>query len=585
MNRPATELKEFSEYTFTPVTVTPENTRHAKLDAILARLQQGAKGFAGLSIDARIALLNDMQAGFLNVAPRLVRTACKAKNIVEGTPVEAEEWGAGPVSVIRQLRLLRESLEALQTSGKTPTGKTGRTIDDRLSVQLFPMDSIDKLLFKDVTVDVHMQAGVTEDQVKQTCATYYKHPDHQGRVALVLGAGNITAIPPMDVITKMFNEGKACILKMNPVNAYAGPYIEEAFASAIEKNYLAVVYGDVKDSQYLVNHEQVDEIHITGSDKTHDHIVWGPPGPERNQRITDNTPVINKPITSELGCVTPVIVVPGPYKEKELAYQARDVCGAFTFNAAFLCCVPVLLVTSRGWSQRTDFLDYIDNVLASTHPRKAYYPGASERWQLLSQGKDKTSKHGAVKTGQTPWTLIRGLSPEKDEPLYANEPFCSILAETTLPTKDPVEFLEAMVEFVNQRLWGSLTANMIIHPASLRDPVMGKAIEQAITKLKYGTVTINGFNGMSFMFGTPPWGAYPGSSLKDIQSGRGWVHNTCMLEGIEKTVIRFPLTTFPKPSWHPGHKTAHQLLARLSQLETHHQWARVPGVVWTAMRG
>jgi hypothetical protein len=35
----------------------------------------------------------------------------------------------------------------------------------------------------------------------------------------VLSAGNIAAIGMMDVITKMFNEGNACLLKMNPVNA------------------------------------------------------------------------------------------------------------------------------------------------------------------------------------------------------------------------------------------------------------------------------------------------------------------------------------------------------------------------------
>ena len=35
----------------------------------------------------------------------------------------------------------------------------------------------------------------------------------------MLGANNIAAIGAMDVITKMFNEGNACRLTMNPVNA------------------------------------------------------------------------------------------------------------------------------------------------------------------------------------------------------------------------------------------------------------------------------------------------------------------------------------------------------------------------------
>ena len=58
----------------------------------------------------------------------------------------------------------------------------------------------------------------------------------------------------MDVLTKMFNEGKACILKMNPVNAYLGPYLEEAFADAIRQDFLAVVYGDAEEGAYLANH-------------------------------------------------------------------------------------------------------------------------------------------------------------------------------------------------------------------------------------------------------------------------------------------------------------------------------------------
>ena len=100
-------------------------------------------------------------------------------------------------------------------------------------MRLFPGNAIDGMLFKNITADVHMQAGVTEESLRRDRARFYRQPDHDGRVVLVLGAENIAAIAPMDVITKMFNEGKVVVLKMNPVNAYLGPYIEEAFAEAI----------------------------------------------------------------------------------------------------------------------------------------------------------------------------------------------------------------------------------------------------------------------------------------------------------------------------------------------------------------
>jgi hypothetical protein len=57
-------------------------------------------------------------------------------------------------------------------------------------------------------------------------------------------------------------------------------------------------------------------VHITGSDRTHDRIVWGPPGAEReSRRMAEDEPLLKKPISSELGCVTPVVMVPGPYTD------------------------------------------------------------------------------------------------------------------------------------------------------------------------------------------------------------------------------------------------------------------------------
>jgi len=98
-------------------------------------------------------------------------------------------------------------------------------------------------------------------------------------------------------------------------------------------------------------------------------------------------------------------------------------------------------------------------------------------------------------------------------------------------------------------------------------------------------VAVNTFPGISFVFASPPWGAYPGSKLDDIQSGSGFVHNTPMLEGIEKAVIRAPLTVFPKPAFLPSHRTAQTVMRRIVAMEEQASWAKVPGIVWAAMRG
>jgi hypothetical protein len=116
-------------------------------------------------------------------------------------------------------------------------------------------------------------------------------------------------------------------------------------------------------------------------------------------------------------------------------------------------------------------------------------------------------------------------------------------------------------------------------------PRLADAVERAITRLRYGSVAVNTWSGLTFSFGTPPWGAYAGSTPQDIQSGTGFVHNTPMLERIEKTVLRHPLTVQPKPAFFPSHRTAHVVSRRLTALDAKASWRKVPGVVAAAMRG
>jgi aldehyde dehydrogenase (NAD(P)+) len=95
---------------------------------------------------------------------------------------------------------------------------------------------------------------------------------------------------------------------------------------------------------------------------------------------------------------------------------------------------------------------------------------------------------------------------------------------------------------------------------------------------------VNAWSGYLFAFVTPPWGAHPSSTLADIQSGTGWVHNTPMLEGIEKAVMRHPITAMPKPTYHPSHRSVHRLMPRMTALEEKSSWLKVPGVLAAAMR-
>lgn len=581
----ATQLNAYSNYAAPLAVETPAETSQSELSQKVAQLKAAAKAFASLTIDQRIALAESMKQGYVDIAEASVHAGCKAKGIAIGSPQEAEEWATGPWGTQRQLRLIIESLRAIQKSGNTPIGKISRNAAGNLAVNVYPNNAIDGMLFKDVTVDVHMLPEVTEQRLDADRASFYKKPDHQGKVTLVLGAGNIAAIGVMDVITKMFNEGKVCILKMNPVNAYLGPYIEKAFKSAIDKHYFAVVYGGVEIGRHLVYHPDVDEVHLTGSDKTYDQIVWGAPGAEQQARKERKEPLLKKPITAELGNVSPVIVVPGPYTDKEIAFQADAIAAAMTMNASFFCNSAKVLVMPRGWSGSGSFMREIQKTCANVEPRKAYYPGAEERWKTLTKNRRNAISIGKPAVGTLPWTFITGLDANDDEVLFREEAFCSVFAEVQVGSQNPIEFLEKAVAFCNNRLWGNLNATIIVHPKTLKDPAVKAVFEQAICKLKYGTVAVNTFPGIPFIFASPPWGAHPSSTSEDIQSGNGFVHNTAMLEGIEKTVIRAPLTVFPKPGWLTSHRKANVVTRRIAEMEATASWGNVPGIVCSAMQG
>ena len=94
--------------------------------------------------------------------------------------------------------------------------------------RIFPQTLSDRF-FLGVTADLWMEPGVTVADLPQTQAVVYQDKHHAGKVALVLGAGNVASIAPLDVLYKLFVEDQVVVLKANPVNAYQGPLLEEAF--------------------------------------------------------------------------------------------------------------------------------------------------------------------------------------------------------------------------------------------------------------------------------------------------------------------------------------------------------------------
>jgi aldehyde dehydrogenase (NAD(P)+) len=554
-------------------------TEQRKIDEAVAALKDRAVEFARLAPMAKAQLVRECIPRLLGAAPAWVVDGARVRG---ADP--SEEWLAGPTATLRMFRLLAQSLDQIAQAGKPALGRgTRRRPDGRLEIALFPASSLDGLAYGGFTGRVLMAEGIDERLAREHQAEFYARKDPTGGVSLVLGAGNVSSIPPMDVATKMFIEGFVCILKVNPVNEWVGPHLERALAPLIDRGYLRIVYGGAEVGSYLCYHPLVDDVHLTGSDRTHDTIVWGPPGPERDRRMAADDPLLKKPISSELGNVSPVAIVPHAYSDAELWFQARNVVTMVFNNASFNCNAAKMLITATGWPQREKFLDMVAQGLAQAPTRKAYYPGAFERYERLLRGHPNVERFGQGSAERLQWAFVRGVDSATDDPLFRVEPFCGILSETSVGTTDPVDFLRTATAFMNDRMWGTLSTTLIVHPKLEKDASFASALDRAIVDLRYGTVGINHWPALGYAFGTLPWGGHPSATLKDVQSGRGWVHNTYMLGAIDKAVVRGPLTVKPYPAWFFDNPKTAKLAPAAASMEAAPSWLKVPGLLAKAL--
>ena len=537
------------------------------LDYDLQTLCAGKAVWARLPVARKIAMLDGVKRNVHALAGDWVRAACNAKGLLQDSPLAGEEWISGPWAVLYALNRYRRTLAHIDIRGE-PKLPPMTTRGERTIVHAFPHDAYDRLLLSGVRADVWMQPGVTRKQTQARAASFYREPQPGGRLALVLGAGNISSIAPLDVLYKLIARGAVCMLKMNPVNDYLGPIFERAFEPFVDAGFVRLAYGDAAVGEYLCRHPEVEEIHITGSERTHDAIVASAGA--------------KKTITSELGNVSPTIVVPGPWNADDLRFQAENIATQKAHNAGFNCIAAQVLVLPRRWEHSRALRDRVLEVFGGMEQRPEYYPGARARRSALA------GESSALRT------IVDVDAEDVRNAALTGEAFCGVLACIEIDGT-PGEFVRNAVTFANDRLRGTLGANLIAHPKTLRDPAAG--VEQAIVDLRYGCIGVNAWTGVGYFINETPWGAYPGHTYDDIGSGIGVVHNSYLLEDTEKTVVRAPFRPFPrsmrggeftllpKPPWFVTNRLQHEIGRALCDFEMTRTPAAAAKVAALALRG
>ena len=565
------------------------------LDISIATLNTRKDEWARLPIAERIPLFQGATKKTAEVADNWVATAVKAKSIPENSPLVGEEWASGPWALIYGIESMVGTLQSLDKGKNPPIGKVRTMSSGQVIADIFPYNIYQRLLLSGIRAEVWMQDDVTEDNFTENVAKVYKSDDQSGQVSLVLGGGNIASIPPLDVLDRLFAHKSVCVLKVHPVNDYLKEIFDFIFEDFVSAGYLQIVSGGADVGKYLCQHEYIDHIHITGGAKTFESIVFGS-GSEGQKRKKRGEPQLDKSVSAELGCVTPTIVVPGPWSKADIKYQAENIATQKLHNGSFNCIASQILVLPEMWEPADDLLAKVKTTISTVTPREPYYPGAHDRHESIKQAYQNCEGLDDSDTCELPRLLITDLDNNNvDEYLFNQEVFVGALGQTSLPGSDPGKYLKNAVQFCNKKLWGTLGANILIHPKTIMQ--LGSDFENAIADLRYGSIGVNAWCGLAFLTAECTWGAFPGHTSTDIQSGIGVVHNTRLFEKPEKTVVYAPFSPFPrnilkgefhifpKPPWFVTNKQAHNVSRRFTYFQASPGPLHLPGLFFDALRG
>nr|WP_202539507.1 aldehyde dehydrogenase family protein [Streptomyces sp. SID8379] len=552
-------------------------------------MKQHAASWTTTPLTDRIALLDRMLPKIAEGAPAMVADAARAKGYAADSAWAAEDWITAPWALAQTIGAHLHVLRRLAAGHDPVDAKAVHSHEGRTVVDVFPATTADRLLLNGFTAQVWTLPGTTPDQVVARAAGEYRGRPGEGAVALVLGAGNVAAITPLDIIHKLYADGEVVLAKMNPVNAYLRPHFEKVFAEFVAAGWVRFVDGGGAEGAYLTTHEGIDTIHVTGSDRTHDAIVWGTDDQAEERRRTD-TPYNDKPFTSELGGVSPCIVTPGPWSDADLRFQAEHIVTSKLNNSGHNCVATQILVVPREWDGTEKLLAEIRKVLRELPPRPDYYTGAEDRLDAVAR-----AHADAEFTGDDTCRVLVPDITDPDDPMLSVEVFASALGVVRLPGADAPPFLRAATEFANDKLPGTLGATLLVHPRTER--THRAAVDEAIAGLRYGTLGVNCWSAFGFLLGYTPWGAFPGHTRQDIGSGIGFVHNAFMLEDVEKTVLRAPFapsprglftgspSLSPRPPYYVTNRTGLTTMRRLTAYTTDPKVSRLPGIFASALRG
>ena len=528
------------------------NPSKIDIDRNISKLRVNSTGFLNLDESTLVTMLEQVIENIKTISYYWATLSSEKKGILSKSK-EGEEWIGGPFACIFAIQYFIETIQNKDDLDKSKYDDTDK------SYKVFPTKNIEKLLFPYLEGEIRFAKNLNFNQINEYRGFANRFVKIEPKITLVLGAGNVSSIPVLDALFHMIAYKSVIYLKLNPVNDYLLPIFTQVFDPFITRGFMIITQGDMQASKYLTQHDAFQQIHLTGSNYTYENIVYGKVLSDKERSLKTYPKINKKPITSELGNVTPIIVHPGNWSRSEIRHQAKKIVTAKLNNSGFNCIAAQVIVLPKDWRHTQKLKNDIKHYLKKVGDTTSYYPGSSENlYELID-----TNNYEQINnlTCSTPF-LLADLDLEKE---YGNkEVWSTALYFKELSFSSYEDFAVKAIDYVNNELWGNLGVTVLIK--NFKKGTNKLILKNYVDDLKYGTVAINEWSALGFVIPSLPWGGYPGNRDNDIQSGQGYVHNSNLFESPQKGIVysKFRISPLIDPPWFITNRKAHRIFKHLT---------------------
>ena len=151
------------------------------------------------------------------------------------------------------------------------------------------------MLYRGLSCTALLEAGIDEPRHRAASELLPDENDPKGEVSSVLGAGNVSSIPPMDALYKMFVDGQRLRAQDEPGQRVGGAVFRAgALRRSSRESSCASSTAAATSARTSASTPASTTFTSPAPTRPHDRIVWGPPGPEQERRRRENDPLLKK---------------------------------------------------------------------------------------------------------------------------------------------------------------------------------------------------------------------------------------------------------------------------------------------------